>query len=134
MTAPDPIRELLERHGCPSHVIEAGLEGLIEQWEHTVDDVEEIYPLGLDDYLNDLDGRQLLEEALEVAPESARRSYHARVMAADERMKQLVQPAGRCLWGVDMAEQYDWTPAKNWWYFSQPRELGPELKEDLETR
>ena len=134
MTTKDPIRELLERRGCPAHVIEAGLEGLVEQWEHTVDDVEETYPLGLDDYLNDVDGRQLLEEALDVADEAVQAAVAPRVAAADERMLRLVVPAGRCLWGVDMAEQYDWTPQKNWWYFTQPREPGPELKEDLETR
>jgi len=49
-------------------------------------------------------------------------------------MKEHLVPAGRCLWGSDMAEQHDWTPQKNWWYFMQPREPGPELKEDLETR
>ena len=112
----------------------AGLRGLVEQWEHTVDDVEEAYPLGLDDYLNDLDGRQLLEDAMAIAPGSDREAVRARVKAADDRMKQLVVPAGRCLWGTDMAGQYDWTPQRQWWYFTQPREPGPELKEDLETR
>jgi hypothetical protein len=131
---PDPVRELLERRGCPEHVIEAGLEGLLDQWEHTVDDVEDVYPLGLDDYLNDLDGRQLLSDALEIASERERSVALARVEKADQRMKALVVPAGRCLWGVDMAEQHDWTPSRNWWYFTQPRELGPELREDLATR
>lgn len=131
---PDPVRELLERRGCPDHVIEAGLEGLLDQWEHTVDDVEDVYPLGLDDYLNDLDGRQLLSDALEIVSERERAVALARVEKADQRMKALVVPAGRCLWGVDMAEQHDWTPMRNWWYFTQPRELGAELREDLETR
>jgi len=131
---PDAVRELLERHGCPAHVVEGGLEGLLEQWAHTVDDVEEIYPLGLDDYLGDMDNRQLLDEALEVAPEAVRRDIQPRLKQVDDRMRGLVDPAGRCLWGVDMAEQHDWTPAKNWWYFTQPAEPGPELKEDLATR
>ena len=134
MTTQDPIRELLVQRGCPTHVVEAGLDGLVEQWENTVVDVEETYPLGLDDYLNDVDGRQLLDEALEVADEWVRDAVAPRIAAADDRMLRLVVPAGRCLWGVDMAEQHDWTPQRNWWYFTQPREPGPELKEDLETR
>lgn len=130
----DPVRELLERRGCPAHMVAAGLEGLIEQWEHAVDDVEEIYPLGLDDYLNDMDNRQLLDEAMAVAPESERRAVIARMRRADERMRGLTEPAGRCLWGADLAEQHDWTPQRNWWYFTQPSDPGPELREDLETR
>lgn len=130
----DPVRELLARRGAPEHVVEAGLAGLVDQWEHVVDDVEDVYPLGLDDYLDDVDGRQLLDEALAVAPSAERAAVVERVKAADERMRALVRPAGRCLWGIDMAEQHDWTPDRNWWYFTQPREPGPELAEDLETR
>jgi hypothetical protein len=69
-----------------------------------------------------------------VAPPEARRTLMARLKSTDERMKEQLVPAGRCLWGSDMAEQHDWTPQKNWWYFMQPRDPGPELKEDLETR
>lgn len=130
----DPVREFLESRGCPEHVVEGGLDGLLEQWENAVDDVTEIYPLGLDDYLDDMDGRELIEGALEVAAPDLRRASLKRLQKADERMKAMLVPAGRCLWGSDMAEQHDWTPQKNWWYFMQPADPGPELKEDLETR
>jgi hypothetical protein len=130
----DPVREFLESRGCPEHVVEGGLDGLLEQWENAVDDVAEIYPLGLDDYLDDMDGRELIEGALEVAAPDVRRASLKRLQKADERMKAMLVPAGRCLWGSDMAEQHDWTPQRNWWYFMQPADPGPELKEDLETR
>ena len=130
----DPVREFLESRGCPEHVVEGGLDGLLEQWENAVDDVAEIYPLGLDDYLDDMDGRELIEGAFEVAAPDLRRASLKRLQKADERMKAMLVPAGRCLWGSDMAEQHDWTPQKNWWYFMQPADPGPELKEDLETR
>lgn len=130
----DPVREFLESRGCPEHVVEGGLDGLLEQWENAVDDVAEIYPLGLDDYLDDMDGRELIEGALDVAAPDVRRGSLKRLQKADERMKAMLVPAGRCLWGSDMAEQHDWTPQKNWWYFMQPADPGPELKEDLETR
>jgi hypothetical protein len=130
----DPVREFLESRGCPEHIVEGGLDGLLEQWENAVDDVEETYPLGLDDYLDDMDGRELIEGAVEVAPAETRRAVLKRLQKADERMKALLVPAGRCLWGSDMAEQHDWTPQRNWWYFMQPADPGPELKEDLESR
>ena len=134
MVREDPVREFLEARGAPEHIVEGGLDGLLEQWENAVDDVEETYPLGLDDYLDDMDGRELIEGAMEVATPETRRANLKRLQKADARMKALLVPAGRCLWGSDMAEQHDWTPQKNWWYFMAPREPGPELKEDLETR
>lgn len=134
MVREDPVREFLEARGCPEHIVEGGLDGLLEQWENAVDDVEETYPLGLDDYLDDMDGRELIEGAMEVAAPEVRRAVHKRLHKADERIKELLVPAGRCLWGSDMAEQHDWTPQKNWWYFMQPADPGPELKEDLEAR
>ncbi len=134
MVREDPVREFLEARGCPEHIVEGGLDGLLEQWENAVDDVEETYPLGLDDYLDDMDGRELIEGAMEVAAPEVRRAVQKRLHKADERIKELLVPAGRCLWGSDMAEQHDWTPQKNWWYFMQPADPGPELKEDLEAR
>ena len=130
----DPVREFLEGRGAPEHIVEAGLDGLLERWESAVDDVEETYPLGLDDYLDDMDVRELIEGAMAVAPPETLRKAQRRLDKADARMKKLVVPAGRCLWGSDMAEEQDWTPQKNWWYFMAPREPGPELKEDLEKR
>lgn len=134
MVKEDPVKEFLESRGCPEHVVQGGLDGLLEQWENVVTDVEEIYPLGLDDYLDDMDVRELIDGSLEVASPDERRKARKRLEVLDTRMKAALVPAGRCLWGSDMAEQHDWTPQKNWWYFMQPREPGPELKEDLETR
>ena len=36
----DPVREFLEARGAPEHIVEAGLDGLIERWESAVEDVE----------------------------------------------------------------------------------------------
>jgi len=130
----DPVREFLEARGCPEHIVDGGLEGLLERWESAVDDVDEIYPLGLDDYLDDMDIRELIEGAILAAPPDARRAALKRLEKMDARMMKLLVPSGRCLWGSDLAEQHDWTPQRNWWYFMQPREPGPELKEDLEKR
>ena len=134
MPREDPVREFLEARGCPEHIVDGGLDGLLERWESAVDDVDEIYPLGLDDYLDDMDIRELIEGAVLAAPPEARRAALKRLEKMDARMTKLLVPSGRCLWGSDLAEQHDWTPQRNWWYFMQPREPGPELKEDLEKR
>jgi hypothetical protein len=60
MRKKDPMRDFLEKKGCPEHILEGGLPGLVE-------------------------------------------------------------PAGKCLWGSEVAEAEGWIPEKNWWYFSRPQ-------------
>jgi len=128
----DLVRDFLQQKGCPSHIIRGGLSGLVENWKNVVKSVGQGYPLGLDDYLNDLDGRQLLEEALAIASIEQREKYLERVKRADELMKTYVKPAGKCLWGKEAAKAEGWTAEKNWWYFSQPIHADPELLSEIE--
>ncbi len=127
----DPVREFLKKRGCPEHVVRGGLRGLAESWEEVVRSVEEGYSFGLDDYLNDLDGRQLLEEALAVAPAQEKKTTRQRVRRADAKMQTLVRPAGSCLWGDETARQEGWTAKQNWWYYSVPVNPGEELLDEL---
>jgi hypothetical protein len=131
MKEKDPVGEFLRKRGCPEHVVRGGLRGLAESWEEVVRSIEEGYSLGLDDYLNDLDGRQLLEEALAVAPAQEKKTALQRVRRADAKMQTLVRPSGRCLWGDETARQEGWTARKNWWYFSIPVNPGEELLNEL---
>jgi hypothetical protein len=132
MKEKDPVREFLRKRGCPEHVVRGGLRGLAENWEEVVRSVEEGYSLGLDDYLNDLDGRQLLDEALAVAAAQEKKTALQRVRRADAKMKTLVRPAGKCLWGDETARQEGWTAKKNWWYFSIPIRPGEDLIAEID--
>lgn len=132
MNDKDPVGEFLRKRGCPEHVIRGGLRGLAENWEEVVRAVEEGYSLGLDDYLNDMDGRQLLEEALAVAPAQEKKAAVARVRKADAALRTLVRPAGRCLWGDEAARQENWTAKNNWWYYCRPIEAGDDLLAELD--
>jgi hypothetical protein len=132
MQGKDPVREFLRKRGCPEHVVRLGLQGLVEVWEEVVRSVAEGYSLGLDDYLNDMDGRQLLEESLAVATAQEKRSILARVRKADADMRALIRPSGRCLWGDETARQEGWTERKNWWYYGRPIEAGDELLAELD--
>lgn len=123
----DPVRELLRERGSATHVIEGGLPGLLESWENHVRAVEEGYALGLDDYLNDLDVRQLLEDTLAVATAPERKAAIARLQRADEQMQAVVKRTDVCLWGEEVAEEEGWTAKNNWWYFSRPRHGDPDF-------
>jgi hypothetical protein len=128
----DPITEFLIRQGAPYAIVANGLRGLVENWERVVGLLVSGYPHGLDEYLNDMDGRQLLENALEIAPADAKASVMARVRDADHRALVLLVPAGRCLWGTIAEEDEGWSPERNWWYFQMPKHSGQRLKEELD--
>jgi hypothetical protein len=132
MANKNPVSDFLKERGCPERVVRGGLMGLIEIWENTVAQVVEGYGLGLDDYLNDMDGRQLLEEALAIAPEKGKGMYTDRLRKADARMKKAVVPAGRCLWGDEVAEAEGWSSRKNWWYFMKPLKADGELLAEID--
>jgi hypothetical protein len=130
----ESVREFLRRRGSPDTVVERGLPGLLEQWERAIEDVARGYPYGLDDYLNDLDGRQLLEEALGAASDGERARIRERLDAADARARSLMVNRERCLWGDEVARYHDWDRERNWWYYAVPREPGKDLAEELEGR
>jgi hypothetical protein len=125
----DPIRRFLRARGVADHVVAGGLDGLVADWEHTAERVEKGYALGLDDYLNDLDARQIIEVVLSAIPEPDG-PLLARLRAADERMRSATVPAGRCVWG-DQPSRDPATERRNWWYFLVPRNPGPELAREL---
>jgi len=132
MKTKDPVGEFLEKRGYPEHVVKAGLQGLTVNWEEVVRTVEEGYSLGLDDYLNDMDGRQLIEEVLPLAPAGDKEAVLKRIRQADAKLQWFVKPAGRCLWGDETARQEGWTAHKNWWYFSIPTRPGEELLKEID--
>ena len=132
MKKKDPVGEFLRKRGCPEHVITGGIEGLTEKWEEVVRSVEEGYSLGLDDYLNDMDGRQLIDESLRIAPAEDKRAYLKRIRQADAKMQWLVKQAGKCLWGEETARREGWEAEKNWWYFSIPTHSGEALLSEID--
>ena len=129
----DAVARWLRDRGCSDQVVAGGLEGLLARWEAFVDSVDG-YPFALDDYLNDLDARDLLGGALVVAPVAEAEAARERLAVADARMRAQVVPAGGCLWGEAVAEDEGWTPVTHWWYFTRPRRPGDQLAEDLGSR
>ena len=128
----DAVRDFLRESGCGLHVIEKGLVGLVESWERVVRSVEDGYLLSLDDYLNDLDARQLLEEALTAASPADLQKFEERIQRADDQMKSLTTRTAICLWSDEVAEEEGWTPKKNWWYYARPADADPDLLAEID--
>jgi hypothetical protein len=121
MPRKNPVREWLKARGCPEQVVKGGLAGLVSAWERTAANVVRGYDLGMDDYLNDMDGREILQSALAVASVFARRRAKPKIQAADLKIQASLGPAGQCLWGEREAKSRGWTPEINWWYFRLPK-------------
>lgn len=128
----DPVRDFLEQMECSKQIINGGLKGLIEMWEEIVGEVEEGYAHGLDDYLNDMDARQLLHDAMMLATVEQKKPFLERVQAADARMQKITEPVGKCLWGREIAEEEGWDEEENWWYYAKPLKANDELLEEIE--
>ncbi|MCC6927713.1 MAG: hypothetical protein IT359_01870 [Gemmatimonadaceae bacterium] len=126
----DVVRRLLIERGCPDDVVEGGLAGLASKWDAIVRSVEEGYPFGFDDYLNDMDLRDTLFAALAVAMPDEREQVEGRVEALDARMRAVTLPCP-CLWGEEVEEDDGLDPGREWWYFVRPAKPNDELAGEL---
>jgi hypothetical protein len=128
----DLVRQFLRARGCAEHVIEGGLEGLVDNWETTVRSLDTGYKLTLDDYLNDMDGRQLISEVLPTASDAQRAAVTTRLSGADEAFRRLTLPTNVSVWGDDVAKEEGWTAVRNWWYFARPLNADAEFMDELD--
>jgi len=130
MTGNDPVHTYLMSRGCSLVVVRRGLSGLLEHWTTLVSAAERGRDTSLDEWLNDMDLRDILAGALAAAPARDRRTAASRLDAADERFHRITEPCA-CLWGDEIAETNSWRPEWQWWYFRRPNKPGPILREDL---
>jgi len=114
----DPVREYCRRRGYAEHVIEGGMRYLVESWEYVVQSVVNREIQFQDDYLNDMDGRQILEEVVTVATSEQKTEFFDRIEIADRRFLDVAVPTADSLWGNVNARKHGWTREKHWWYFS----------------
>ena len=131
MSGPDAVRALLRARGCPQPVVAGGLPGLIDGWDAVVRSVEDGYAFTLDDYLNDMDLRDLIAAAVHVALPDERGEVSAALAIADTRLRAHTTESP-CLWGDDIAVEDALDPEREWWYFRRPTRAGHQLREDLE--
>lgn len=125
------LEAFLRGEGAPDRVVFGGLEVLLAGWERMVGAVEAGYPGDYEDYLNDVDGRQLLAQALVRVTPGQAASISDRLSALDARMRAATVGVSRCLWGAIVAEEEGWTADGNWWYFVKPKAGRAELLEEF---
>jgi hypothetical protein len=107
------IEEYLRDNGYPQHVVRGGREGLLRRWREFVDQAERGYPLGLEDYRNDLDLRGII----------AMLGLDDQVRDLDRRFERLLIARDRRVWESAAANPF--------WDFGYPSNAGKELLADL---
>ncbi|MCU0618918.1 MAG: hypothetical protein MUF21_10290 [Gemmatimonadaceae bacterium] len=127
----DAVHSYLVTRGCAPHVVRAGLVGLLERWRGVVAGIEAGRDGTLDEWLDDMDLRDILAGALAAADLHERQAASMRLDDADQRFLLVTVPSP-CTWGPDVAATNGWRPSWQWWYFRRPTLPGPELRADLE--
>jgi hypothetical protein len=129
MSAPDAVSVFLSERGLADEVVAAGAEGLVSRWEQAAREAErERYPFGVEDWLNELDGRQLLHELQGAVPGALSASLAARLEEADQRLRAATEVTGACLWGDALARRMRWKPAREWWYWRSPHAVNEDFE------
>ncbi len=108
------VREYLEDNGYPPHIVKGGREGLLRRWRNFVMQVERGYPLGLEDYRNDLDVRAIIHLA-GIEDDAVR--------ALDERFQSMITSPDVRVW--------ESAPGDPFWDFGYPKLASEDLIADL---
>ncbi len=127
---PDRVRQYLRRRGSAPSVVKGGLKGLVDHWESMVAAVEEGYDLTFDDYLNDMDMRDTLAGALEVASTDDHQAIDGKLEKLDQQFRDLTVEC-RPIWGEKNARENGHDPTEQWWFFRRPLNPAPDFEEEL---
>lgn len=110
----DRIQSYLRDNGYPEHLARDGRAGLVRRWRKFVEQVEHGYPLGLEDYRNDLDLRAII--ALAGAEDDE-------IGALDGRFEKMLTARTVRVWESAANDPF--------WDFGYPANAGADLSEDL---
>src|SRR4051794_27138906 len=130
-TVNDPVRRYLKMRGVSPEMIEGGLEAAVDRWDSISRTAKE-YDFTLDDWLNDMDLRDIIEGALGAADTAGRDAVAEQLEEADTRLRKATVKTGS-IWGDGMVGDLAPDPVKAWWYFRRPSKPGEMLQEDLDA-
>ena len=108
------VQAYLRDNDYPEHILKGGRAGLVRRWREFIAEVERGYPLGIEDYRNELDVRGIL--ALAEAEDDD-------VHALDARLRKLLTATDIRVWESG--------PGEAFWDFGYPCNAGIDLLADL---
>jgi len=129
VTLADDVRAFLAARGLSGEALEGGASELVRRWEQAARDAEHArYPFGIEDWLNELDGRHLLEELGRALPGAIDGPLAARLSEADRRLRAATETSLECVWGATLAARQGWSPGREWWYWRRPRAVNEDFE------
>ncbi len=128
--AREAVARYFEERGVSDGVRSKGLRGIIADWDAIAHSAAE-YDLTLDDWMNDLDLRDIIAGAMLVAPEHERHELRHVLDRADRAFRaatrESVQSPSASAEGL--AHRHD--PVTQWWYFRYPANPGETMRADI---
>jgi hypothetical protein len=107
---------------------------LVDQWAAFTATLErQDYSFDLDNWLNDVDVRELILEALPMFSREEMGDHALKLDEADKLFMAGTRDFKRCVWGSGTAKKEKWTAPRNWWYFRTPRRTNAQLEDELAT-
>lgn len=85
----------------------------VERWERLVGSVASIYHDAFEEFVNELDGRDILEDAVSVLSPPGRKTMRSAIDPIDERYDRLTQ------WSDEPLSPVPY-PRRRWWWFRVP--------------
>ncbi|MEO6864220.1 MAG: hypothetical protein ABI229_02095 [Gemmatimonadaceae bacterium] len=128
--ASDPVAQYFAERGVPDEVRRTGLAGIIAKWT-AIAGTAARYDLTLDDWLNDVDLRDIIAGAVTAAPESERNTIREALDRADTLFRAATVATKRSMSGDAVASADNHDPHHQWWYFRRPANPGETMREDL---
>ena len=104
---------------------------LLTEWESFAASLAQGYDLGLDDYLNDVDARQMLDTIVNTEKLAEDGAFRSRLAAADAQVRDATTASKYCIWGAVNESDNGWTRDSNWRYYAVPKVRSEEFDEDL---
>jgi hypothetical protein len=126
----DPVAEYFETRGVSENVRTRGLRGLVADWVAIARSAGR-YNLTLDDWVNDLDLRDIIAGALAVAPDSERHAMRDLLERADEEFRAATFTSAHAAPHNSTARANAYDPTRQWWYFRYPAHPGDSMRADL---
>ena len=104
----------------------------VARWGKIVEALERGWRFDLDDWLNDMDLRQLIHDGWPLYGPDEKAAVEAMIRQADSHFLLHTVDAGKCLWGRKTARRERWSATRNWWYFRKPRKAETAFIEEVE--
>ena len=127
------IAEYLRKRGYADHVVRGGLAGLVKTWESVAEGLTRSNPAYImyEEFLNDVDGRRILRECMELVEARELAQISRRVAEADHRFKEGTVAISPCVWGDANAVTRGYTPDIDWCYYRRPKVIDESWPEEL---